>query len=190
MIKAAISAFILGLSISLSAAPAARAEPIDAAAIGCTVLNNRVSAGDEAFTNALLNWMGGYHATEKQGTVVEWSKLSTAFDQTIAFCNENPNVGIMSASEKFMGEAIEDMGPASFDLAIVTCTDVQSKSSVLKDLGDTLMWLAGYHTSMHENDSTMIDLETFVKQAGEIDTYCTANPTVSLVTASEKYMAE
>ena len=166
------------------------AEPIDASAISCEILSARVDAGDMTFANSILNWMGGYHATAKQGTVVEWSKLSEAFDKTIVYCKENPHVGIMSASETFMGEAIEETGPSSYDLAIVTCEDVQSKNSVLKDLGDTLMWLSGYHTSMHEEGSKMIDLDAFVRQAGQIDTYCTAHPKTSLVTASEKYMGE
>lgn len=177
-----------GLLIAFS--NSAFAEPVDVSAISCSVLNQRVSAGDMTFANAILNWMGGYHATEKQGTVVEWTKLSNAFDQTIAFCKENPNIGIMSASEKFMGEAIEDTGPSSYDLTIVTCADALSKKSVLKDLGETLMWLSGYHTSMHESDTTMLDLDAFVKQSSQIDTYCAAHPTTSLVTASEKYMGE
>ena len=171
-----------------TAAPAA-AETVDAATISCETLTKGVEAKNIAFVNAILNWMGGYHATEKQGTVVEWSKLSKAFEETVTFCGENPNIGVMSASEKFMGEEIEETGPKSFDLAIVTCENALSDKSVLKDLGDTLMWLSGYHTSMSK-EKTMLDLDKFVEDTKKIATYCVAHPKNSLVTASEKYMAE
>lgn len=176
------------LLFAATALPAA-AETVDAATISCETLTKGVEAKNMTFVNAILNWMGGYHATEKQGTSVEWAKLAQAFDETIAFCGENPNIGVMSASEKFMGEEIEDAGPKSYDLAIVTCENALSDKSVLKDLGETLMWLSGYHTSMSK-DKTMIDLDKFVKDTEKIANYCAAHPRNSLVTASEKYMAE
>ncbi len=36
----------------------------------------------------------------------------------------------------------------------------------------------------------MIDLDQFVKQAEKMNDYCVTNPQGSLVTASEKFMAE
>ena len=142
-----------------------------------------------SFINGILNWMGGYHATEAQGTVVDWKTLSKAFDQTIAFCAEHPNVGIMSASERFMGEHIEEAGPDAYDLSILKCETALTDQSVVKNIGDTFMWLAGYHTSTNK-DSTTLDLDAFVKQTEQIADYCASNPKSGLVTVSEKFMSD
>jgi hypothetical protein len=169
----------------------ASAEAIDASTISCSRIAEameRKSEKDMSFVNGILNWMGGYHATEAQGTVVDWKKLSNAFNQTIAYCVEHTNVGVMSASDKYMGEHIEEAGPDAFDLAIITCETLVSDKSPLKDVGNTFMWLAGYHTSS-QKASTMLDVDKFVEHVSKIADYCAANPKTGLVTASEKFMA-
>jgi len=133
--------------------------------------------------------MGGYHATEAQGTVVDWDKLSDAFNKTVIFCSDHPGIGVLSASEKFMGEEIEEATPQSYDLALVTCETVLTNKDVQKNIGDTFMWLAGYHAS-YNNGSTMLDVEKFIKETSQIADYCQANPKASLVSASEKFMTE
>jgi hypothetical protein len=171
---------------------AAMADPIDVSTISCERLASAYeakTADDLSFVNGILNWMGGYHATEAQGTVVDWDKLSGAFDKTVAYCSEHPGVGVLSASEKFMGENIEEAGPESYDIAIVTCEKALTDKHLLKNIGDTFMWLAGYHAS-YNNGSTMLDIEKFIKQTGQIADYCAANPQAGLFTASEKYMSE
>lgn len=170
----------------------ATAETIDASTIACERINvayAKKSESDMSFINGVLNWMGGYHATEAQGTVVDWTALSKAFDQTVAFCAGHPNVGIMSASGRFMGEHIEEVGTDAYDLAIVKCESALTDQSVVKNIGDTLMWLSGYYTSTN-TDSTTLDLDAFVKQSGQIAEYCAANPTSGLVTVSAKFMSE
>jgi len=171
---------------------AAQADPIDVSTISCERLTSAYAsktADDLSFVNGILNWAGGYHATEDQGTVVDWDKLSDAFNKTIEFCSDHPGVGVLSASEKFMGENIEDASPSSVDLAIVTCETVLTNKDVQKNIGDTFMWLSGYHAS-YNNGSTMLDIEKFIKQTSQIADYCQANPKASLVTAAEKYMSE
>ncbi|CAA2142711.1 HdeA/HdeB family chaperone [Hyphomicrobium sp. ghe19] len=171
---------------------AASADPIDVSTISCERLASAYEAkskGDISFVNGILNWMGGYHATVDQGTVVDWVKLSDSFNKTVEFCSEHPGIGVLSASEKFMGENIEDASPESVDLAIVTCETVLTNKDVQKNIGDTFMWLAGYHAS-YNNGSTMLDVEKFIKQTSDIADYCAANPKTSLVTAAEKFMSE
>ncbi len=168
----------------------ASAEVIDTSTIACEKLVAAYKAkteGSVGFVNGILNWMGGYHATEKQGTVVDWKKLSKAIDQTIEYCAEHPNVGVMSASEKFMGEQIEEAGPEALDVAIVTCENTLSANSIAT--GNTFMWLSGYHTSTNK-ESTMLDIEKFKQHITQIAEYCVANPKTGLVTASEKFMAD
>jgi hypothetical protein len=167
-------------------------DPIDVSTISCERLTSAYAsktADDLSFVNGILNWMGGYHATEDQGTVVDWDKLSDAFNKTVEFCSDHPGVGALSASEKFMGENIEDASPESVDLAIVTCETVLRNKDVQKNIGDTFMWLAGYHAS-YNNSSTMLDIDKFIKETSQIAEYCQANPKAGLVTAAEKFMSE
>lgn len=171
---------------------AAQADPIDVSTISCERLTTAYAsktADDLSFVNGILNWMGGYHATEDQGTVVDWDKLSDSFNKTVEFCSDHPGVGVLSASEKFMGENIEDASPESVDLAIVTCETVLTNKDVQKNIGDTFMWLAGYHAS-YNNGSTMLDIDKFIKETSQIAEYCQANPKAGLVTAAEKFMSE
>ena len=168
---------------------AAVADPIDVSTISCERLTSAYAsktADDLPFVNGILNWMGGYHATEDQGTVVDWDKLSDAFNKTVEFCSDHPGVGALSASEKFMGENIEDASPESVDLAIVTCETVLRNKDVQKNI---FMWLAGYHAS-YNNSSTMLDIDKFIKETSQIAEYCQANPKAGLVTAAEKFMSE
>jgi len=171
---------------------AASAETIDVSTISCERLANAYRAKtdeDISFVNGVLNWLGGYHATEDQGTVVDWDKLSASFNKTVEYCFDHPNVGVMSASEQFMGEEISEATPNSTDLKIVTCETVLTNKDIQKNIGDTFMWLAGYHAS-YNNGSTMLDVQKFINQTSQIANYCEANPKASLVTAAEKYMSE
>jgi hypothetical protein len=174
------------------ASTAASADPIDVSTISCERLTSAYKAktdDDLSFVNGILNWLGGYNATEDQGTVVDWDKLSASFDKTVEYCFDHPNIGVMSASDNFMGENISEATPNSVDLAIVTCETVLTNKDIQKNIGDTFMWLAGYHAS-YNNGSTMLDVQKFIKQTSQIADYCQANPKASLVTAAEKYMSE
>jgi hypothetical protein len=170
----------------------AMAESVDVSTIGCDKINaayRTKTEHDLSFINGILNWLAGYHATEDQGTMVDWSKTSHAFDQTVAYCAEHPKAGVMTASKKFMGDNIEDEGPDTSDLAIVTCEQALTDKNLIKNIGDTFMWLAGYHTSTNK-DSKTLDFDKFVEQTGKIVDYCAANPQAGLFTASEKFMSE
>lgn len=173
-------------------ANSALADPIDVSTISCEQLVTAYQAkteGELSFVNGILNWMGGYHATEDQSTVVDWDKLSDAFNKTVVFCADHPGISVLSASEKFMGEEIEEATPQSYDLALVTCDTVLTNKDIQKNIGDTFMWLAGYHAS-YNNGSTMLDVDKFIKETSQIADYCQANPKASLVSASEKFMSE
>ena len=179
-------AMMTGLSALM--ATSARAESVDASTITCETLAKGVERKDTKFVNGLLNWMGGYHATEAQGTIVDFKLLSAAFDKTTEFCALHPRIGVMSASEKFMGEHIEEATPDAIDVAIVKCGDIlQTKD---KNIGDTFMWLDGYHTSLKKEASTMLDFDKFVVNIDKIVDYCVAHKDVGLFTVSEKYMGE
>lgn len=180
---------LLVIAVAMSAT--AKAETIDTSTITCQQLTTafeKKTPESLSFVNGILNWMGGYHATEEQGTVVDWDELSGAFDETVEYCAEHPAVGVMSASEKFMGEHIAD-GDNKSDLSIITCETMLTNKHITDNIGDTFMWLSGYHASYNDG-STMLDLDKFVQQMKDVGEYCSANPSTGLITASNKFMEE
>lgn len=133
--------------------------------------------------------MAGYHQTDEQGTVVDFDNMLKEFNQTTAFCKENPGIGVLTATEKMMGENSAKATTKAIDLSIIKCEHVNStKESEMDGLGQILMWLAGYHTSIGE--STMIDMDKFGKSVEQMTVFCAENPEVGLFTASEKFMGE
>lgn len=171
---------------------AASADTIDASTLTCHDLVAKAQSSDKTSVygaTVVLYWMAGYQATAEQGTVVDFDNLSKEFAATTEFCGQNPTVGVMSASEKFMGENAEDQTPKAIDLAILKCEAVNStKEDETDGLGQILMWLAGYHASVAK--STIIDMDKFGESITKMATYCAENPQMGLFTASEKFMSE
>lgn len=97
----------LAVVLSVAFALPASAESIDAAAFACKELTAALNSDDkeEAYGGAVLvSWMAGFHATEDQGTIVDFDMLKKDGDKVIDSCAENPAIGLMSASAKFMGK--------------------------------------------------------------------------------------
>lgn len=170
----------------------ASAEEIDASTLTCRDLNAKAQSSDKVAVygaTVILYWMAGYQATGEQGTVVDFDNLSKEFSKTTEFCGQNPDVGVMSASEKFMGENSADQTPKAIDLAILKCEAVNTtKDDETDGLGQILMWLAGYHASIAK--SKIIDMDKFGESVTKMATYCAENPEMGLFTASEKFMGE
>jgi len=189
LLLSAATAVLLLLVTSLNSASA---DTIDASTLSCRDLVARAGSSDKASVygaTVVLYWMAGYQATAEQGTVVDFDNLSKEFAATTEFCGKNLDVGVMSASEKFMGENAEDQTPKAIDLAILKCEAVNStKEDETDGLGQILMWLAGYHASVAK--STVIDMDKFGESVTKMATYCAENPQMGLFTASEKFMSE
>jgi|SRR5262245_16786681 len=68
------------------------------------------------------------------------------------------------------------------DLSTWTCSKFQSSD---KDtIGIVLAWLDGYYQD--ENAPAVIDTNKFVANAKKIGEYCSKNPNVGLITATDK----
>ncbi|SFV27282.1 HdeA/HdeB family chaperone [Hyphomicrobium facile] len=187
LLSAVTAALLLATSFN-----SASAETIDASTLTCHDLIETAASSEKASVygaTVVLYWMAGYQATAEQGTVVDFDNLSKEFSQTTEFCGQNPTVGVMSASEKFMGENAEDQTSKAIDLAILKCEAVNTtKEDETEGLGQILMWLAGYHASVAK--STVIDMDKFSESVSKMATYCAENPQMGLFTASEKFMSE
>lgn len=169
----------------------ASAGPIDASTVTCKDLTDSgKSGGDGAYgASVILYWMAGYHATDEQGTVVDFDNLIKEMGQTAEYCSQNPAIGVMTASAKYMGTNAPAATPKAIDLSILKCEHVNtSKPDDAEGLGQILMWLSGYHKST--GGTTLIDMDEFAKSAEKIGQYCGKNPEVGLYTASEKFMGE
>ena len=68
------------------------------------------------------------------------------------------------------------------DLSTWTCSKFQGSDK--ETIGVVLAWLDGYYQD--ENAPAVIDTNKFVANAKKIGEYCSKNPTVGLITATDK----
>jgi acid stress chaperone HdeB len=71
---------------------------------------------------------------------------------------------------------------ANIDLSVWTCKKFQSASD--EDVKIILAWLDGYYRN--DNDPPVINLDRFVDNAKQLGEYCSANPDMGLITATDK----
>lgn len=183
--SAALAAILFG-----SFAQTAAAETIDASVFTCKELTEAMqskSEDDQYGASVILYWISGYLATDDQGTVVDFDNVLKEFEQTVDFCTGNPQIGVLTASQKFMGENAEEATGEALDLSVIKCEKViSSDKDDVQGLGQIMMWLAGYHASYAEN--TVIDFDEFGKNSKLMGDYCRANTQVGFFTASQKFM--
>ncbi len=72
------------------------------------------------------------------------------------------------------------------DLSTSTCQ--QFLNSGKEDIMVTLTWLDAYYRD--EDDPPVIDTDKFVANAQKLGEYCAANPSVGLITATDKLFGE
>jgi acid stress chaperone HdeB len=68
------------------------------------------------------------------------------------------------------------------DLSTKTCKQFQADSK--EEVGIILAWLDGYYKD--EKDPPIIDTDKFVANAKKLGAYCSANPTIGLITATDE----
>lgn len=180
------------LLFACAAAQSARAEVVDVSTFSCKQLSDAMNSDkkdDQYGASAILYWIAGYETTEAQGTVVDFDNLLAAFGKIKAHCDENPGVGVLSASTKFLGDNAEEPTNKAVDLAIIKCEQAtHTTADGVDGLGQILMWLTGYHTD--DDDSALIDFSRFADDGKKIGEYCAKNPQVGLATASEQFMGK
>ena len=72
------------------------------------------------------------------------------------------------------------------DLSTMKCADFLKSSK--DDIGATLAWLDGYYKE--EDDPPIIDTDKFVANAKKLAEYCAANPSIGLITATDKLFSK
>jgi acid stress chaperone HdeB len=68
------------------------------------------------------------------------------------------------------------------DLSTMTCKQFMAISK--DEMGIILTWLDAYYKE--EDDPPVIDTEKFTRNAGKLGGYCAQNPTIGLITATDK----
>lgn len=182
---------VAGAMVLASAfAGTASAEKVDMKAFSCQELTQSMGSkdnDDQYGATVILYWLHGYLRTEEQGTVVDFDNMMKSFEKTTDFCAKNPNIGVMTASEKFMGDKEPKPGKGAIDLAIIKCEKVvHSDKNDSQGLGQILMWLHGFHAA--SDGETVIDFDKFASDSKSIGEYCNENQQVGFYTASEKIM--
>ena len=72
------------------------------------------------------------------------------------------------------------------DLSTKTCQQFQASDK--EEIGIILAWLDGYY--QEENAPAIIDTERFVARAKKLGEFCSANPSIGLITAADKLFAK
>ncbi len=72
------------------------------------------------------------------------------------------------------------------DLSTMTCSKFQGSSK--DEIGIILTWLDAYYRE--EDDPPVLDTEKFVENAKKLGEYCAANPTIGLITATDKLFSK
>jgi len=75
---------------------------------------------------------------------------------------------------------------AIIDLSARTCAQFQATDK--EEVKIILAWLDGYYKD--EKDPPIIDTEKFVANAKKLGEYCSANPTIGLITATDKLFGD
>jgi acid stress chaperone HdeB len=75
---------------------------------------------------------------------------------------------------------------APIDLSAQTCKQFQASSP--DEIKIILAWLDGYYKD--EKDPPVIDTDKFVSNAKKLGEYCSANPTIGLITATDKLFGD
>jgi acid stress chaperone HdeB len=188
--KGFLAAAIVAAMAVVGAQTTASAETLDASAFSCADLTESANSSDkqgQLGASMILHWLHAYLGTEEQGTVIDANAMTTVFDQTKKFCSENPNIGVMTAAKKYMGENEPKPGKDALDVSVLTCEIVQEMAE--KDENATaelIMWVMGYHAS--SGDDTLIDMTKMDTATKKMGSYCSDNKNVSFLTASEKMM--
>lgn len=173
-------------------ATTASAEKVDFSTVSCAQLIDSVDKGsenDKSGMGGILYWIAGYSVTEEQGAVVDFGALGKDFDKILAGCREQPKVGVLTMSAKFLGENATEHGSEAVDLKTMTCeAAVKSSADEAEGMGFILMWIAGYQAS--DSEDTIFDTDSFGTDMTEIGEYCGTNPAVGLLTASDQIMGE
>jgi acid stress chaperone HdeB len=192
MMRTFARALASALLLAVTSISASAASSMDASAFSCKELTDKDQSSSKSAwygASVILYWMAGYHHTEEQAAIVDFDNMLKEFTQTTEYCAKNPGISVMTASSQFMGEHSVKATEKAIDLAIIKCEAINTtKDDETDGLGQILMWLAGYHTSVGE--STMIDMDKFGKDVEKMAVYCTEHPEVGLFTTSEKFMGE
>ncbi|MGQ0671788.1 MAG: HdeA/HdeB family chaperone [Hyphomicrobium sp.] len=180
----------LAAAVTIVSTLPASAESVDAAAFSCKELTEAYSTAkdDDVYgATAILTWLAGYHATDEQGTVVDFDTLAKDTERVAQYCLDNPNIGLMTAAGKYMGENATPITKEAVDISTVKCERLaNSTEKDTEGAGIVLMWLAGYYASYDEE--TIIDFDELQRQGGEIGVTCRQTQQMSLVTAAKKAM--
>ncbi len=167
----------------------ASAEILDASTVTCQKMLDvaalkPVSKTDEESQSKLgvmLIWMQGYQAPSEHGTAVDLKTIMTNIDRIVEKCTAQPNLGLMTVSQKLWDE--DDALPTTaVDLSTITCESMMTSKD--DDRASMLIWLLGYNAFVAEDPT--FDLNALGETVTSIATYCTENPTMGLVTASNK----
>lgn len=80
---------------------------IDLAILKCEAVNSTKENETDGLGQILM-WLAGYHASVAKSTVIDMDKFGASVEKITTYCVEHPEMGLFTASEKFMGEGSDN----------------------------------------------------------------------------------
>ncbi len=188
MRRLVLSIVAVGSMLTL-AAPPASAEVLDASTVTCQKMldvaaikaSTKADEDSQSKLGVMLIWMQGYLAPEAHGTAVDIKTIMSNIDTVVEKCTETPNLGLMTVARTLWDED-DTLSKNAVDLSTITCEAMMKTND--DDRGSMLIWLLGYNS--YVADDPTFDLDALGNTVTAIATYCIENPTMGLVTASNK----
>jgi len=94
-----IRAALLALPLSIAFSPAS-ADVLDLSTIKC----KDFMAGSKERIGVTLAWMDGYYREEDDPPILDFDRFSKNAEKLGAYCESNPNVGLITAADKLFGK--------------------------------------------------------------------------------------
>lgn len=82
--------------------------------------------------------------------------------------------------------AVSSVHAQKLDLSTITCKQFQALDQQTISL--ILMWMSGYYAD--QDAPAVIDFDKMKSDAQKLGKYCTANPSIGLITAAEETISE
>lgn len=87
---------------------------IDLSIIKCEQVNSS-KPDDAEGLGQILMWLSGYHKSTGETTIIDMDEFAKSVDKMAEYCKKNPQIGLYTASEKFMSDESDGTDDSSDD---------------------------------------------------------------------------
>jgi hypothetical protein len=141
------------------------------------------TAMSPATSRSFSAWMSGWFNQRSGSTVVNLDGYRRNVANVQRWCRSNPRQPVMTGLSTAVSRARPGQpGPASIDVAQVSCGQLLSATPAMQDL--VVPWMSGWF--MSSKNLTNVEMNYVDRNSRVIRTFCQSNRNVSLMQAFEQ----